>query len=193
MDEEKDYHGEVEVVHFLNFLRDRVGWDVLRERIQKPLTGMRVAPYYGCTLLRPKSVAIEPPGHPALLFDFLQVLGAEPVEFPAKTLCCGSYQILANPEAALDVSAAILEGALNAGADALVLSCPLCEFNLGKTQKRLLPQQKISREVPVYYLTQLLALALGIEESACRFDLNDPSALEFLKCRSLAGAPASAV
>lgn len=193
MDEEKDYHGEVEVLHFLNFLRDRIGWQTLREKVQRPLTGMKVAPYYGCTLLRPRNVAIEPAGQAALLSEFLEVLGAEPVEFPAKTLCCGSYQILANPEAALDVSATILEGALNAGAEALVLSCPLCEFNLAKTQKRLLPRQKISRELPVYYLTQLLAVALGVEETACRFDLNDPSALEFLKCKSLAGGASQAV
>lgn len=193
MDEERDYNGEVEVVHFLTFLRDRVGWEALRSRVKKPLTGMKVAPYYGCTLLRPRNVAIESAGQAALLSEFLEVLGAEPVEFPAKTLCCGSYQILANPEAALDVSATILEGALNAGAEALVLSCPLCEFNLAKTQKRLLPRQKISRELPVYYLTQLLAVALGIEETACRFDLNDPSALEFLKCKSLAGGAPQAV
>ncbi len=193
MDEEKDYHGEVEVLHFLNFLRDRVGWEAVRAKIQRPLAGMKVAPYYGCTLLRPKNVAIEPAGQAALLSEFLQVLGAEPVEFSAKSLCCGSYQILANPEAALDVSATILEGALQAGAEALVLSCPLCEFNLAKTQIRLLPRQKISRELPVYYLTQLLALALGIEDAACRFDLNAPSALEFLKCKSLAGTPSPAV
>ncbi len=164
MDEEKDYAGEVEVVHFLTFLRDLVGWETLRSKVTKPLSGMKVAPYYGCTLLRPKNVAIEPPGHP--------------------TLCCGSYQILAHPEAALDVSATILESALDAGADSLILSCPLCEYNLGKTQKKLLSAGKISREVPVYYFTQLLALSLGLDEAVCRFDLSDASALELLKCKN---------
>lgn len=188
MDEEKDYAGDVEVVHFLSFLRDRVGWDALRSKVKKPLTGMKVAPYYGCTLLRPKNVAIEPPGHPALMSEFLTALGAEPVDFADKTLCCGSYQILAHPEAALDVSATILSSALDAGADSLILSCPLCEYNLGKTQKKLLSQQKIGREVPVYYFTQLLAVALGLDDAVCRFDLSDASALEFLKCRNLAGS-----
>lgn len=193
MDEERDYHGEVEVVHFLTFLRDRVGWESLRSKVRKPLTGMKVAPYYGCTLLRPKDVAIEPPGHPALMREFLTALGAEAVDFADKTLCCGSYQILANPEAALDVSATILQGALDAGADSVILSCPLCEYNLGKTQKKLLSSQKISREVPVYYFTQLLAVALGLEEAVCRFDLSDASALEFLKCKHLAGDQPRAV
>ena len=192
MDEEKDYAGEVEVVHFLTFLRDLVGWDALREKVKKPLSGMKVAPYYGCTLLRPENVAIEPPGHPALMREFVAALGAEPVDFADKTLCCGSYQILAHPEAFLDVSAAILESALDAGADSLILSCPLCEYNLGKTQKKLLSLQKISREVPVYYFTQLLAVALGLDDAVCRFDLSDASALELLKCRNLSGAPAQA-
>jgi heterodisulfide reductase subunit B len=184
MDEEKDYAGEVEVVHFLTFLRDLVGWETLRSKVTKPLSGMKVAPYYGCTLLRPKNVAIEPPGHPALMREFLSALGAEPVEFGDQTLCCGSYQILAHPEAALDVSATILESALDAGADSLILSCPLCEYNLGKTQKKLLSAGKISREVPVYYFTQLLALSLGLDEAVCRFDLSDASALELLKCKN---------
>jgi heterodisulfide reductase subunit B len=192
MDEERDYAGEVEVVHFLAFLRDRVGWEALRSKVKKPLSGLKVAPYYGCTLLRPKDVAIEPPGHPALMKEFLTALGAEPVEFADQSLCCGSYQILAHPEAALSVSGAILQSALDAGADSLILSCPLCEYNLGKTQKKLLSGQKISREVPVYYFTQLLALSLGLDEGVCRFDLNDASALEFLKCRNLSGAQAEA-
>jgi heterodisulfide reductase subunit B len=191
MDEEKDYAGEVEVVHFLTFLRDRVGWEALRSKVKKPLSGMKVAPYYGCTLLRPRDVAIEPPGQPALMREFLLALGAEPVDFADKTLCCGSYQILAHPEAALDVSASILQGALDAGADALILSCPLCEYNLGKTQKKLMGLGKLSREVPVYYFTQLLAVALGLDDAVCRFDLSDASALDFLKCRHLAGAPAA--
>ncbi len=191
MEEERDYAGEVEVVHFLTFLRDRVGWERLRGRVKQPLTGMRVAPYYGCTLLRPRDVAIEPPGRPELMGEFLGALGAEPVDFVDKTLCCGSYQILAHPEAALDVSASILQGALDAGAEALILSCPLCEYNLGKTQKRLMALGKLSREVPVYYFTQLLAVALGLDESVCRFDLSEVSALEFLKCRLAAGAPSA--
>jgi heterodisulfide reductase subunit B len=193
MDEERDYAGEVEVVHFLSFLRDRVGWEALSSKVRKPLVGMKVAPYYGCTLLRPREVAIEPTGHPSLMKEFLSALGAEAVDFGDKTLCCGSYQILAHPDAALDVSGRILQNAVDAGADSLILTCPLCEFNLGKNQKKLLASGKISREVPVYYFTQLLAVALGLDDAVCRFDLSDASALEFLKCKNLAGAGAQAV
>lgn len=184
MDEEKDYLGEVDVLHFLGFLRDEIGWAGLREKVKRPLGGLKVAPYYGCTLLRPKSVAIEPPGHPRMLNEFLEALGAAPVDFAAKTLCCGSYQILANPEAALDVAATILEGASHAGAEALILSCPLCEYNLGKTQPKLSGAGKITQAMPVYYFTQLLAYALGLGEEATRLDLNGPAAVELLKGRA---------
>jgi heterodisulfide reductase subunit B len=181
MNEEPDYHGEVEVVHFLNFLRDEVGWDAIKEKVKAPLKGLKVAAYYGCTLMRPREVAIDPPAHLQTFNDFLAALGATPVEFPAATLCCGSYQILSNPEAALGVSATILDRATQAGAEALVLSCPLCEFNLARNQAALLEQQKISSRVPVFYFTQLLALALGLGSEACRFDLNDKLSGEFLK------------
>jgi heterodisulfide reductase subunit B len=183
MDEETDYHGEVEVLHFLNFLKDEVGWDKLRRSVKTSLNGMKIAPYYGCTLLRPKDVSIEPPGHPQLFREFLESLGASVIDFPASTLCCGSYQILANEEAALNVSAVIIENARKTGADALVLSCPLCEFNVGKTQGKLLDTGKISKAMPVLYFTQLLAVALGLSDEACRFDLNNKTAVDFMESR----------
>lgn len=191
MNEEKPYSGEVEVLHFLNFLRDTVGWDKVRENVKVSLKDLKVATYYGCTLVRPKNVAIEPAGEQKIMKEFLEAIGATPVEFPAATTCCGSYQILANPDAALAVSAGILESASKSGADALVLSCPLCEFNLAKKQAELLEQKKISREIPVYYFTQLLAVALGVDQESCRFDLNDKSSAELLKAKNIAVASAA--
>jgi heterodisulfide reductase subunit B len=184
MNEEKDYHGEVEVLHFLNFLRDQVGWDTVRNAVKVPLSGLKVAMYYGCTLMRPRNVAIEPIGDTRIMGEFLEAIGAAPVDFPEATTCCGSYQILANPEAAHDVSGRILESAIRAGAEAMVLSCPLCEFNLSKKQPEVLRKNKVSREVPVYYFTQLLAMALGLGQEACRFDLNSECAVELLKNRN---------
>jgi len=193
MDEEKDYRGEVEVVHFLNLLRDEIGWDRLRSKIKVPLAGLKLAPYYGCTLLRPKDVSIEPPGSPQIFTDFLEALGAAVVDFPASTSCCGSYQILANPEAAEAVAATILDSAMNAGAEALVLSCPLCEFNLAKKQGDLLQKEMIAREFPTYYFTQLLAIALGLGGEVCRFDLNDKISANLLRSKSLPSCDLSVV
>ena len=184
MNEEKDYHGEVEVLHFLNFLRDEIGWEKLRAGVKVPLNGLKVATYYGCTLVRPKDVAVEPPGDARIMREFLESIGAAPIDFAAATACCGSYQILSNPDAALEVAAAILEGAAKAGAEALILSCPLCEFNLAKKQAELVQKGKISKELPVYYFTQLLALALGLDASAIRLDLNAASSAQLLKAKN---------
>ncbi|MDY6880099.1 MAG: CoB--CoM heterodisulfide reductase iron-sulfur subunit B family protein [Desulfatiglans sp.] len=185
MDEEIDYHGEVEVLHLLGFLRDKIGWDRVREKIKVSLDGLKVAPYYGCTLLRPREVSIEPPGSFALLNEFLRALGAIPVPFSAASTCCGSYQILGNPAAALQASTGILEAALRSGAEAMVLSCPLCEFNLGKKQDTLLQEGALSARMPTFYFTQLLAISLGLAPETGRFELNEPSSVEFLKTKGL--------
>jgi heterodisulfide reductase subunit B len=193
MNEEKDYHGEVEVLHFLNFLRDEIGWDKVRAAVKSPLNGLKVATYYGCTLVRPKNVAIEPPGDAKIMREFLEAIGAAAVDFPAATTCCGSYQILSNPDAALEVASTIVEGAARAGAEAIILSCPLCEFNLGKKQAELLQKGKISKEIPVYYFTQLLALALGLDPGTYRLDLNAASSAQLLKAKNFpVDAPAGA-
>lgn len=184
MDDEIDYFGEVEVVHFLNFLRDEIGWDKLSKKIKFPLKDLKVAPYYGCTLQRPPEVGIEPMGSFTLMTEYLEALGATVVNFPGSDLCCGSYQVLGNPDAAQQAALKIIELAGNYGAEALATSCPLCEFNLGKKQGALIEKQKISRELPTFYFTQLMAIALGLSPEVCHFELNETSSLELLKNKS---------
>lgn len=185
MDEEIDYRGEVEVLHLLTFLAEVVGWDKVRERVKRPLKGMNIAPYYGCTLQRPREVAIEPPGQFRLMIQLIEALGGSYTYFPACDRCCGSYQILGHPEAAGDVSSIILTGAEKAGAEALILSCPLCEYNLGKKQKGLMEAGKITSFLPTFYFTQLLALAFGLDPETCRLELNDEQAVSLLKLKGL--------
>ena len=183
MTEENDYHGEVEVEHFIPFLRDAIGWDNLRAKIKVPLSGMKIASYYGCTLVRPREVAIEPVGG-RIMNEFVEALGAAPVDFSANTVCCGSYQVLAHPDAVADVVGRIIESASNAGADALILSCPLCEYNLVKKQGELLQKQKIGRKMPVFYFSQLLAIALGLGPESYRPDMSDAASIDFLKSKN---------
>jgi heterodisulfide reductase subunit B len=192
MNEEPDYKGEVEVSHFLTFLKDVVGWDALRAKIKVPLSGMKVASYYGCTLVRPRDVAIEP-ADGRVMNEFVEAIGAVPVDFGASTVCCGSYQVLAHPEAVVDVISRIINSASDAGADALILSCPLCEYNLAKKQDELLKEGKISRKMPVFYFTQLLAIALGLGPESYRLDLNDASNVEFLKAKNFPVESATAI
>ncbi|MFQ5987693.1 MAG: CoB--CoM heterodisulfide reductase iron-sulfur subunit B family protein [Dehalococcoidia bacterium] len=179
MEEEEDYEGEVEVVHLLQILRDEIGWEGVAEKVVVPLQGLKVAPYYGCTLLRPQEVAIDQVERPTILQRLLQSLGAEVVDFPFATECCGSFQIVGNPEFVLDCAWNILGSALRWGAEALVVSCPLCDFNLGQRQRELSNRYSEFREMPILYFTQLLALSLGLGAEVCRFDLNhiDPRPL----------------
>ena len=107
MDEEQDYNGDIEVIHLLSYLNDEIGREKLKESVKTPLTGLNIAPYYGCTLQRPREVGIEAPGKFELMTDFLRTLGANVIKIREADMCCGSYQILGNPEAAGTASAEI--------------------------------------------------------------------------------------
>ena len=181
LEEESDYAGEVRVMHLLDFLRDEIGWDKVKERVKRPLAGLKLAPYYGCTLTRPREVGIDAPDDPRVIHDLLAALGAEPVDFGASTECCGSYQMLGNPEAAEAAVARILASAKESGAEGIVSSCPLCEYNLGKRQAALIGKKPEVPGLPTFYVTQLAALALGADTGDLRFDLNHEGALPLLE------------
>jgi heterodisulfide reductase subunit B len=184
MEEEPDYNGEVEVVHLFQVLRDDVGWDTVREKVKTPLEGLVVAPYYGCTLLRPREVAIDDVERPRVLQDLVEALGATAIDFPFATECCGSYQSVSNPEAAQDRAFNILGAATKRDAEVLALSCPLCAYNLGSAQKDLRAKHGDFKEIPIVYFTQLLACALGVDSEVCRFDLNYGDTQAVLEHRS---------
>jgi heterodisulfide reductase subunit B len=187
MDEEPDYDGSVEVVHYLRLLRDQVGWDRLRQAVEVPLDGLKVAPFYGCTLVRPAEVAVDA-GDATILEDFLAALGAEAVPFAAARECCGSYQMLAHPEEGVQRAATVIAAANRSGADALVLSCPLCEYNLGTRQGAVVASSAGLAAVPTYYFTQLLGIALGLDQDLWRLDLNGDAARTLLAERNLIAA-----
>jgi heterodisulfide reductase subunit B len=171
----------VEVTHLLSFLKDKIGWEALARKVSVPLSGLKVVPYYGCTLQRPRNVAVELPGHFELMTHFLEALGATVLDFPAADLCCGSYQVLTNPRASKGATSKVLNCAERVGAEALALSCPLCEFNLSKKQSELLQEESITKTIPTFYFTQLLVIALGLNQESCRFELNEAASLALVK------------
>ncbi len=181
MDEEIDYMGEVEVVHYLTLLKEEIGWDTLKEKVKAPLADLKVGPYYGCTLQRPADIGIEPFGSYTLMTGMLEALGATVVPFNAADKCCGSYQVLGVPAGENSAGAALLNLASDAGIEALATSCPLCEYNLGKQQEQMIEKGKIEKNVPTYYFTQLLAVALGLDSEICHFELNSKVSVELLK------------
>ena len=185
MEEEPDYAGEVEVLHLLGFLRDEIGWDKVRAAVKRPLDGLRVAPYYGCTLVRPKEVAIDSPERPRFMHDFLEALGAAPVDYPASAECCGAYQMVDHPESAIDAVANILVSAEAKGAEAMISACPLCEYNIGKRQDAVREKHGEVKGIPVFYFTQLMAAALGLAGDVCRLDLNGAGAAACLEAKGI--------
>ena len=149
------YQGETQVYHYLELLRDVIGFDKVREAVKNPLTGKKVAAYYGCLLLRPGSVmGFDDVENPRIMEDFIRALGAEPVIYPMRNECCGGYMATEDPALAAKKSGAVSESAAGHGADVIVTACPLCKYNLVKNQS----------PVPVVYFTELLAEALGVKE-----------------------------
>jgi len=188
MDEEIDYAGEVEVVHYLTYLQEEIGWEKIKEQVKVPLNDLKVAPYYGCTLQRPAEIGIEPFGSYTLMTGLLEAIGATAMEFNAADKCCGSYQVLDAPAGENSAGSAIINLAAGAGIEALATSCPLCEYNLGKQQQEMMQKGNIATNIPTYYFTQLLAVALGLDSENCHFELNDPISVELLKSKKCLAA-----
>ena len=179
------YEGDVEVLHLLEYLRDRVGFDKLAAKVKKPLKGLRVACYYGCLLVRPKEVAFDDVENPMIMENLIRALGATPVPFSQKTECCGAYHTVGKPEIIAERTDKIMGSAQEEQADLVVVSCPLCAFNLDFRQddaKRLNPD---FQNTPVLYFTQLMAIAFGCDDSALRFDLHHVDPQPVLAARGL--------
>ena len=167
---EQEYRGDLHVVHFLEILRDDLGWETLAERVVRPLTGLRVAPYYGCLLLRPyEEIGLDDPEDPVILHDLVRALGAEPVGFPYNIECCGSYLTVKEPEVSETLSKDIVASAREHGAQVIVTACPLCQFNLDYPQRET-EAGPTGNEIPVLYFTQLMAVALGLPEETWWFE-----------------------
>lgn len=170
MDKEENYECGVEVVHFLTILRN-LGLRKISECVRQPLDGLRVAPYYGCLLLRPREVSVDDPENPTIMEDILEALGAEVVDIPYKAKCCGAYHGLVGDEVVAELSYRILRQASERGADVVALACPLCEFNLGR-QEVVRRRYRNFKPIPVVYFTQLMALAFGLPMKECGFEMN---------------------
>jgi heterodisulfide reductase subunit B len=149
------YSGELQVLHLLDVICNRVGLDAVRQRVVKQLTGLKVAPYYGCLLVRPPKVCgFDDAENPTTLDNLIAALGAEPVKWSYKTECCGASLALIQPEIVEKLVGEITEMALEAEASCIATACPLCSTNLETRQKVGLP---------VFFFTELMGLAFDLE------------------------------
>ena len=152
-----EYNGEANVIHYLEMLRDVVGFDNLKKAVVNPLKGKKIAAYYGCLLLRPgKVMEFDDPENPKIMEDFIKAIGATPVIFSQRNECCGGYMTLNDKELAQKRSNAVVASALEQQADCMITACPLCRYNL--------VANATENQIPVYYFTELLAEALGVKE-----------------------------
>ena len=166
----RPYSGKVEVTHLLWLLARGEALERLGEIAVRKLDGLRVAPYYGCQLLRPSNLmGFEDPDRPTSLESVIEACGGEPVDYPAKTRCCGFPILLAREQTSMAELARPLEQALEAGAEVMVTSCPLCHLSLDAWQKSLERTEGRKLGLPIFHLSQLVALAAGLEPSRLQF------------------------
>ncbi len=163
------YSGKVEVVHFL-WLVAGTHFEQLKAAAHKGLRGLKIAPFYGCQILRPsKLLGFDDPDKPESLERIIQACGGEPVDYPAKIKCCGFPIIQAREDTALGELIQPIEQAKEAGADAIVTPCPLCHLSLDAWQSKLKKQTGRDFQMPILHLSQLIGVAAGLADSELRF------------------------
>ncbi len=156
------YSGELTVKHLLWILVGEVGVDVLRAKVKRPLTDWRVAPFYGCYILRPsRDLGFDDPEHPTSLDKLIEALGGHAVDYEGKTKCCGFPVVLENEPLAVSMVARNVKDAAEGLADCMVTPCPLCHMNLDIYQKRAGQSIQEPLRMPILHLPQLVGLALG--------------------------------
>jgi heterodisulfide reductase subunit B len=164
---EEDYKGELKVLHYLEVLRDELGFDAVKEKIENNLNGLKVGSYYGCMLLRPESeLAMDDHYRPKIFEELVSAMGGEPVDFPLKTQCCGAFQVIHEENFAMTSSREIIDSARGRGAKLLITACPLCQFNIEEKQREMKEVEPSFTPMPVLYFTELLALSLGLGEES---------------------------
>jgi succinate dehydrogenase / fumarate reductase cytochrome b subunit len=164
------YAGGVEVRHLLWEIAEGEGYERLKAIAEKPLEGVRIAPFYGCQILRPSKIqGFEDPDKPWSLERIIEACGGEAIDYPAKIKCCGFPIIAAREETALGEVIQPIEQAMEAGADVMVTPCPLCHLSLDAWQQKLEVSTGKKFGLPILHLAQLVGVAAGLEESELKF------------------------
>jgi len=154
--------GRMKVRHLIEVFIEDVGLEEISKKVVNPLKGLRVAPYYGCQIVRPRKDK-EDVENPQFFEQLLSVSGAEPIEYASKTRCCGGSLIITNRKAALDMVYKLLQNAVDSGANMIATTCPMCDVNVEVYQSQVNREFGTNFSIPVMYFTQLMGMAMGIE------------------------------
>jgi heterodisulfide reductase subunit B len=158
-----EYHGGVRVRHVLDALVTDIGYENIKSRVTKRLDGLKVAPYYGCQMVRP-GFGFDNRESPQSLDKLVSALGGTPVDFPLKSKCCGGSLIFSEEGLALDLIHKLLTSARDNGAECIITACPLCQTNLDAYQGRVNKKFKEKFDLPVLFFTQLIGLSFGLDK-----------------------------
>ena len=183
------YRGDVRTLHLLEWLMEELGPEGIKQRIAKSLKGMKIANYYGCMYTRPRQIFPEKdqgPGSessykPHFMDDLLAAAGAENVDFPLKTACCGGAHTLSDSDTSTQLVLNILQAAEDAGAEVIATECPTCHSGLEMHQIRAETEFGIRTKVKILYFTQLLGLALGLSARKVGIHENVSDSIDFLE------------
>lgn len=183
---EMEYSDDFHLRHYLEILRDEIGFDRVKEQVKRDLKGLKVAPFYGCMLLRPfEEMQFDDKENPVIFEDFLRSIGCDSVDFPYKIECCGSFQSVGAPDVATECGYSILTSAMRNGAEAVVTTCPLCQFNLDTKQREMKEKYSDFQGIPVLYFSQLMGLSFDLPRETLDFARNDVDPLPLLERNGL--------
>jgi heterodisulfide reductase subunit B len=179
------FSGNIRVRHLLEMFAQDLGPEEIKARVTKPLEGLRVAPYYGCQILRPRkdhdsAEALETPQY---FEELLAAIGATPVDYPLKTRCCGGSLIISSRVAALSMVRNLLQSAVEREANVIATACPMCQVNLECYQQSVNQEFGTNFNMPILYFTQLVGLALGIPKNKLGIGKELVSAMPVLAAR----------
>ena len=155
--------GTLKVRHLLDIVVNDIGFDAISKKVTNPLSGLRIAPYYGCLIVRPElGETFDNPEFPMSLDRLMQALGAQVVDFPLKAHCCGGHMTQISSETAYELIRQLLQNAVDSQADAIVTLCPVCQLNLDAYQSNVNRHFGTDFNIPILFFTQMIGLAMGL-------------------------------
>jgi heterodisulfide reductase subunit B len=174
--------GRVRVRHILDVIHTDIGETAIRDKVVKPLTGLRIAPYYGCQVVRPIK-GVDNTEYPMKMDELFKWLGAEVVDYPVKAHCCGGHMTQISEPQAFELIRRLLQSAVDYHADMILCMCPMCQLNMDAYQSRVNGFFGLNFKIPIIFFTQLLGVAFGIDPKTLGFGKEIVAASPVLKAK----------